>query len=248
VRVAPVSTIRQGRCFGSTLIILILSSDFKSRDMRILDRLKNAFEKPVAPAGDPEQFAALRANAYRELFGGDPLRLLPHDLFDKPPFGGRIDVYVYELPYEREDGQVQVAITSGMSDYRMTSEADGSPCRREIIQYFRECKGVDVARLHDLAWLPLAAKFCLDFFETAGPHPAYEDTWPHSLLLQPMVRDHAEFQLDLGGDAMQLLWHVPLSQAELEFKLKYGLDPLLERMGERGLPWVFDENTRVALV
>ena len=215
--------------------------------MRLLDRLRNAFEKPVPPVGDPEHFSVLRARAYRELFGGEPIRFLPHEVFEKPPFGGRIDVHIYELPYERGEGQVQVAVTSGLSDYRMVRPGDGTPCRREIIQYFRECNGSAVARLHDMAWMPLAARFCLDFFETAGPHPT-SGSWPNALFVPPLVQPHANFKLDLDGDEMQLLWHVPLSQAELEFKLKYGLDALLGRMQERDLPWVFDESTRIALV
>ena len=214
--------------------------------MRLLDRLRNAFERPGRPAGDPELFASLRARAYRQLFGSEPLHLLPHDMFQKPPFGGRIDVLVYELPYEPKDGQVQVAVTSGMSDYRMVREDDGTPCRREIIQYFRECNGSDAARLHDMAWLPIASRFCLDFFETAGPHPS--ETWPNSLFLPSLVNPHAEFALDLGGDEMKLLWHIPLSQAELEFKFAHGLDALVGRMGALELPWIFDEHTRVTLV
>jgi len=214
--------------------------------MSLLDRLRNALEKPARPTGDPVRFAALRTVAYRELFGTDPIRVIPHDAFEKPPFGGRIDVHVYELPYQREDGEVQVAITSGMSDYRMIHAADGAPRRREIVQYFRECQAADVVRLHDMAWLPLASRFCVDFFETAGPHPS--STWPNSLFVPPLVRPHAEFTLDLDGDEMQLLWHIPLSQAELEFKEKNGLDALFVRMEERELPWVFDQSSRVSLV
>jgi hypothetical protein len=216
--------------------------------MRLLDRLRNFFEKPIPPSGDPAEFAARRSEAYRVLFEGAPARVLPHDVFEKPPFGGRVDVHIYDLPYRREYGQVQLAVTSGMSDYRMLHRGDGTPRRREIIQYFRECTADHISRLHDAAWLPLAQGFCLDFFETMGSHPRFEHSWPNSLFIPSLVQPHAEFKLDLGGDETQLLWHVPLSEAELEFKTAHGLDALLERMEERELPWVFDEATRIDVV
>ena len=47
---------------------------------------------------------------------------------------------------------------------------------------------------------------------------------------------------------MRLLWHIPLSETELEFKIKNGVNALLGRMQERQLPWIFDENNRPSLV
>ncbi len=205
-------------------------------------------QRPAQPSGDPSEFGQRRANAYRELFGGGPIRIIPHDLFEKPPFGGRVDVHVYGFRHEGADEQIQVAVTSGMSDYRMIHAGDRLPRRRELVQYFRQCRSADAVRLHDLAWLPIAQRFCLDFFETVGPHPAYEKSWPNALFIPSLVQLHAAFKLDLGGDEMRFLWHVPLSQGELDFKMVNGLDALLGRMQERELPWVFEESTRVALV
>ena len=212
--------------------------------MGLLDILKNALQKPARPSGDPEEFAGLRERAYQDLFCGLPVQVMKHDEFLKPPFGGRIDVHLYELPHDPSIGQVHVAITSGMSDYRMSARGQ-SPVRREIFQYFRECQPLDMVRLHDMAWLPIAQGFCLDFFETLGPHPS---KWPGALFVPSVVRPHAEFQLKLNGDEMRLLWHIPLSEAELDFKLQNGVDALLKRMTERDLPWIFDESNRPALV
>ena len=219
--------------------------------MGLLDSFRNALQKPALPAGDPLQLAARRAAAYRKLFVGEPIRVLPHDQFQKPAFGGRLDVHLYEMAYERETGQVQVAVTSGMSDYLMldNSTADGPPRRRELIQYFRDCKMLDLVRLHDMAWVPLAQGFALDFFHTVGSYPSFNSAWPNALFLPSLVKPHAEFELDLGeGEPMQLLWHVPLSEAELNYKAANGVNALLQRMGEVKLPWIFDENNRPALV
>ena len=69
--------------------------------MGLLDSFRNALQKPARPVGDPLQLAARRAAAYRKLFGGEPIRVLPHDQFQKPAFGGRLDVHLYEMAYER---------------------------------------------------------------------------------------------------------------------------------------------------
>lgn len=211
--------------------------------MGLLGLLLNVLQKPVRPAGDPLEFARLRESAYRELFGSEPIEVVPHEAFQKPMIGGRVDVRIYELPYERNVGQVQVAVTSGMSDYRMTR--DGIPRRREVVQYFREYRLEDVVRLHDMAWLPLAMGFCLDAFETVGPHPS---EWPGALFLPSLVKEHADFSLTLNGEEMKMLWLVPLLGPELDFKLENGTDALLQRMQERELPWIFDAANRPALV
>lgn len=219
-------------------------------DMGLLDRLRNALQKPARPAGNPQLLAGLRAEAYRQLFGADPTRVAPHDVFQKPPFGGRVDILIYELPYERERGQVQVAVTSGLSDYLMVdrSAPEEPPRRRELIQYFRECRTGDIVRLHDMAWLPLAQGFCLDFFHTVGAHPGMQTAWPNAVFLPSLVQPHAKFKLHLDGEEMQFLWHVPLSEAELAFKTTEGLDALLDKMEAAELPWIFDENNRPSLV
>ena len=204
----------------------------------------------VCVPANPHQLAARRVEAYRRLFGSEPIQVLTHDQFQKPAFGGRLDVHLYEMAYERETGQVQVAVTSGMSDYLMTdNNSDAPPRRRELIQYFRDCKMLDLVRLHDMAWVPLAQGFALDFFHTVGSYPSFNSAWPNALFLPSLVQPHAEFELDLGGgEPMQLLWHVPLSQAELDYKTANGVNALLKRMGEVKLPWIFDENNRPALI
>jgi hypothetical protein len=207
--------------------------------MRLLDGIRNALQPPAHPAGNPAEFAKLREVAYGKLFDSDPVRVFPHDLFQMPRCGGKIEVRIYDLPYERKVGQVQVAITSGMSDYRM------GETRREVIQYFRECRVEDIARLHGVAWVPLASGFSLDFFDTAGPIPS---EWPASLFLPSLVKEHAGFKLMLDDDELRLLWHVPLRQEELDFKLRNGVNALLKRMQEVQLPWIFDANNRPSLV
>ncbi len=214
--------------------------------MTVLDRFRNAIQRPEGPAGNPAEFSKLREAEFKRLFLGDPVRVIPHEVFGKPPnMGGHIDVRIYQVDFARSVGQVEVVVTSGMSDYRMAKSRKGAACRRELVQYFREARTQDLARLHDMAWLPLASRFCLDFFETIGPHPV---EYPGSLFIPSLVKPHADFKMTLGGDEMQLLWHVPLLQTELDLKLKHGVDPLLKLMEEKQLPWIFDAGSRTAMI
>lgn len=212
--------------------------------MAILDMLKNALQQPERPVGDPAELAKARASAYDELFQGRPVRVLSHELFSKPKMGGRVDVMLYKLEF-RVSGQFQVAVTSGMSDYAMKSGKGRGTIRRELIQYFREPRPQDLARLHDMAWLPLAQRYELDYFHTAGPHPV---EMPGSIFLPSLVQNHAEFEMKLDRDEVKLLWHVPLTQSELDYKLQHGTDALLGKMQECQFPWIFDAKTRVPMV
>lgn len=72
--------------------------------------------------------------------------------------------------------------------------------------------------------------------------------WKNALFLDPIIRSHREFAFDLEGDEVRLLWHVPISDAELEYKRTHGADALIDRMSEVKLPWVFDEADRPPLV
>jgi hypothetical protein len=213
--------------------------------MTVLDMLKNALQQPEKAAGDPSEFAAIREAAYKDLFRGNPTRVLSHEKFGKPQMGGRVDVRLYEVEMGGNIGEFQVAVTSGMSDYAMKLPKGRGVIRREMIQYFREPRPQDLARLHDMAWLPLAQRYVLDYFHTVGPHPV---EMPGSIFLPSLVEDHTEFAMKLAGDEVKLLWHVPLMQRELDYSLEHGTNALLGKMEECKLPWIFDAKTRVPMV
>ena len=61
---------------------------------------------------------AVRARAYDELFGCTPSAVFPpHALFKKPDERFLIDILVYTLG--TGSGEINVAVTNGMSDQRM---------------------------------------------------------------------------------------------------------------------------------
>ena len=106
----------------------------------------------------------IRAPAFAELFGGKPVAVFPSIQFqgeDDGPFF--IDVLVYTLEVDGEDGSVVAAVTNGMSDQRLAEGDDPEQPRRcELIQYLRSCTPGHAKRLRDMAWLPLYDDFLLN--------------------------------------------------------------------------------------
>ncbi len=65
---------------------------------------------------------------------------------------------------------------------------------------------------------------------------------PHLLFLSPLLAQHQRLSevLVIDGDAVEFLWVVPISQAELDLKRREGVDALLDVFQEKKLPWLFD--------
>jgi hypothetical protein len=70
-----------------------------------------------------KELTAVRARTYAELFGCSPSSILPpHALFKKPDERFLIDIFVYTLA--TSTGDIDVAVTNGMSDRRMADLYD----------------------------------------------------------------------------------------------------------------------------
>jgi hypothetical protein len=202
------------------------------------------------PLEQHKALTAVRAKAYGELFGCTPAAVFPsHALFKKPDERFLIDIFVYTL--EMSSGDIDVAVTNGMSDQRMTApDYPHEWKRRELIQYFPKCTEGHARRLHDMAWLPLFDGFYLDSRHSiAWEHPAVPGTpWTNAFFLLPLIEAHQEFQFEVEGDPVSFLWHVPISDEEGAYKQQHGADVLIDHMDAVDLPWVFDEANRPALV
>ncbi len=196
------------------------------------------------------ELTAVRVKAYEELFGCAASAVFSsHSLFKKPDERFLIDIFVYTL--ESASGDIDVAVTNGMSDQRM-AKPDYPPewFRRELIQYFPKCTEGHARRLHDMAWLPLFDGFYLDSHHSiAWERPAVAGTpWKNGFFLLPLINPHKEFVFEVEGDQVSFLWHIPISDEERAFKLEHGADALIDRMETLELPWVFDEQNRPTLV
>lgn len=193
---------------------------------------------------------AVRAKAYGELFRCTPSTIFPpHALFKTPDERFHIDIFVYTL--ETKSGDIDVAVTNGMSDQRMADPDTAHDFdRREMIQYFPKCTEAHARRLHAMAWLPLFDGFYLDSHHSvAWTEPAVAGTpWKNAFFLLPIIRSHREFEFEVEEDKVAFLWHIPISDEERAYKQEHGADALIDLMEAVDLPWVFDENNRPLLV
>jgi hypothetical protein len=200
--------------------------------------------------GVHESLTAVREKAYAEAFGSAPTKVFaPHALFKKPDERFVIDIYVYAL--ETPTGDIEAAVTNGMSDQRMADP--GRPHewhRRELIQYFPRCTVDHARRLHYMAWLPLFDDFYLDSHHSIlWQHAAVDGTpWKNAFFLLPIIRSHREVAFEVEGDKVSFLWHIPISDEERAYKQEYGANALIDRMDAVDLPWLFDENDRPNLL
>jgi hypothetical protein len=187
----------------------------------------------------------VRAARYESLFGEEPDLVYPFHTFDSSPDAALIDILVYPLNLPEMSGRAVAAVTNGMSDQPM---ADGS--RHELIQYFRECDEDHARRLYDLAWMPLFDGFTLKPFDTiALPDPVEPDSdLNNALFMPPIITKHREFFMMVEGVRTTLLWHVPISDAELAEKKAHGIESLVAKMQAAQLPWIFDEAERPRLL
>lgn len=192
-----------------------------------------------------DRLSLARLDAFIELFGGLPVRTHPAS----PGTDPLVDVWVFAV--EGPDGPMDIAVTNGMSDRPMVDEGTGESIRRELIQYFRRCTRPDVLRLAWLGWLPHADGFLLDerhTVQSTGLHHGAPNAWCDSFFVESIINQHRDFELTLDGDPMSLLWHIPISVEEREYKQEHGPNALLDLMSDAGLPWIYDEDDRPPLL
>lgn len=192
----------------------------------------------------------LRNNAFVKLFASEPQEVFPYSAFDDGEDAYAIDVLVFPLDLAEFPGRIVAAVTNGMSDVDMADAHSGDVRRCELIQYFHECDFSHARRLYDLAWIPLMDGFSLGPYETlAMPDAVNEGSLlKNALFMPPLLTAHREFQLPVEGTPMSLLWHIPISDSELDFKKQHGVNALIERMEAVELPWIFDEEERPPLL
>jgi hypothetical protein len=186
-----------------------------------------------------EENHARRIQAYSTVLG------IPNErLFDnsRQPDQPQVDVLVFPPVPARS---FFTLITSGMSDEPMYVD-DNSPSRAEIILYAAEPKEEYSAWMHWAAEFPFVDKTSLDHGHTIEwPEPLFVGSELSAFLfLYTIVRSDQEMCRDLfvGGDPVHLLWFVPITRAELEFKRERGLGELLDMFDAWNHPVVLDEK------
>ncbi len=189
-------------------------------------------------------FGESREEIYREFFGKP--QSVSHEVFPLMP---HIDVFVYAPGHA---GRTWYTLASGgMSDRPMILE-EGVPrsfARRETILYCKtpDLEYIDMVRF--FARFPHQNSTWLGPGHTIPngdpPAPLFENSQLCAVLLLDSVvlpdRQLAD-KVVLDGDPVDFLWIVPITQAELDYKLKNGCDALLDLFDKVKHPVVLDRG------
>jgi hypothetical protein len=194
------------------------------------------------PAQDTAAFAEQREQVYRELFGAGAT--VSHEVLSMVP---HIDVWIY--PPGHAGRPFYTLVSSGMSDLPMElpEGVDRSYRRREIILYCDAPEEAYIGLVRYFARFPHQYSTWLGPGHTVPngdpPAPMYEGSELVAVLLaDTVVRPDGELagKLVLDGDPVHVLWPVPITQAELELKLKRGYGALLDLFDEAHHPVVLN--------
>ncbi len=203
------------------------------------------FDNPEirVPPEEHHDFQQKRERVFDSVFGDsenvfhEVLPLFPH-----------IDVYVH-APTEQRD--FYTLVTGGMSNDRMTLP-QGVPtdfARAELVFYCNEPKPEYAELLRKLAHFPHDNRTWLSYGHTMPngqpPEPIFENPQLDTLiLLGSIVAPDSTFeeQLSLNGDPVNLLWLLPISTPECQYKLDHGADAFYEILDKNQHPFVFEPD------
>jgi hypothetical protein len=186
-----------------------------------------------------DEFVRQREQLYGEFFG--PEFTVSHELLPMVP---HVDVYTF-APQSGRD--FSTLITGGMSDLPM-HVPEGAPIRRaELVLYVDEPQELYVNLLRWLARLIHEQQTWMlpGSTMTNGnpPQPIFEESVLSCYtFLEPLEEPDIEFpsRLKLDGDAVGLLWVVPVSEAECEFVRERDLEEFYGLLEQSGHSLVLD--------
>ena len=215
----------------------------------VIHRYSNETWSP-AQTGSTDASVASQADArhaaYAKIFG-EVLQVWADEESRRP----RIDVREYKRRAADGSG-VYSLVTSGMSDLPMNVPNQlKAPRRVELVLYCAEPQPQYVETLRWIAHFPHDQKTWVGSAHTIPngdpPAPFWGSAILNTILLMPTIvqRDQKlKDELMIAGEGVDLLWVVPLTQAECELKLAKGLDAILDLFGRNRHPHVFDPNRR----
>jgi hypothetical protein len=187
-----------------------------------------------------------RQRHYERFFGPVDQQIM-HSTDDRHP---HIDIYQFAPHGDRDHW---VLVTGGMSDDRQAVPVDAPAsiaARTELMMYAAAPENWMFNVLKALAHLPFEnATFLhwrhtidLPWLGTADP-PVLSTM----LLLPPFMEDEDIDRLIIDGEPVNLLWVVPITDAELAYKTSHGADALLDRFEAAGVDPVAVAQRRSAV-
>ena len=185
----------------------------------------------------------LREEHYQRFFGPMSDQVL-HSTDHKFP---HIDIYQFG-PYGDRD--YWTLITGGMSDLKQNFP-DGNPeeiaRRAEILMYVKEPQSWMFSVLKGLAEMPFDDNTYLHWWHTVPngmPMTAKPSLLTNFFFLPPSCEKEGFNNLIIDGDKVDFLWLFPITDSELEYKLKYGGKALEELIRKAELSPVVDEDRK----
>ncbi len=174
-----------------------------------------------------------------------------------------IDILAFERDFSTDEDEKDagwVLITSGMSDLRMTLDAEAEReaktdallrRRAELVWYVREPKPEYLAHLRWLAKFPFLDATWLGFGHTIPlPDPIFASSrLTTSLLLTPIIAPEQSIasQLVIDEDPVEILVVHLLTNDEHRLKQESGVDAILDLFDDNDYPLILNER-RLSLI
>jgi len=188
-------------------------------------------------------FTAIREAHYVKHFGLLSESIM-HSTDEKTP---HVDIYRFP-PFQ--DRHYWTLITGGMSDFRQSVPDDApehvSP-RTEILLYVRAPQPWMFSVLKGLAEMPFDDQTFLHWWHTVPngmPMTAKPSLLTNFFFLPPYFEKEGFDTLEIGGDKVNILWLIPITDAELHYKLEHGGRALEELFSQKELDPVVDESRK----
>lgn len=190
------------------------------------------------------EFAKIREQHYDLCFG--ECESVYHEVIPMIP---HIDVLAYK---PNSDRPFWTLITSGMSNLPMTMPSDISQnySRAELVFYTQSPEKIYLDMLRTLAHFPHDNETWLASGHTMPNGNPPEFIFENSpelntfLFLEPLLSSDRNIDIKIESNQLQLLWVLPISNAECNFKLEKGTDSFLDILEENNHPFVFEENRK----
>ena len=166
---------------------------------------------------DAAEFFEERESHYTKFLGPltDPVL---HSTDLKVP---HIDVYQFR---PTESRPFWTLITGGMSNYRQPGAPDGIAPRAEILLYASQPENWMFSVLKGLAEMPFDNNTYLHWGHTVPngmPMTARPSLLTNFFFLPAYLEPVSFLELTIAGDSVEILWMVPITDAELEYKLTH---------------------------
>lgn len=181
-----------------------------------------------------------RESHYEKFFGPINGKVMHSTDFKKV----HVDIYTFGPTEERP---FYTLVTGGMSDARQNIPAQYAQLapRAEILTYTREPQGWMYNVLKGLAEMPSDDNTFLHWYHSVPngmPMTAKPSELTAFLFLPPYPEDPGINPMIVDGDATDFLMMVPITNAEMEFKRKYGTKELVQKFDEANFNFVINEE------